>query len=123
MKPHERIYQLLDDKIVPYAPTSPDNGYEPAPRKEDESDKEYFLRLGFQQPYPKDPLTWTCRFKGEGPEYLARWHGAGELAFIFVWNWPDLLKLRILLAPVLQTHYLQQIAATEAERLTVERRR
>lgn len=122
MKPHERIYQLLNNELVYYEPTADDNGFErPAPRKEGESDKTYLQRIGFDYKLTtNDPLIWFPRVRGEGHEYLAVWQEVNETVFIFVGNWPDLLKLRTLVAPVLQTHYLQQIAA---ERLTVERRR
>jgi hypothetical protein len=111
MKSHEHIYQLLDNELVYYEPTADDNGFErPAPRKEGESDRAYLQRIGFDYKLTtSDPLIWFRRVRGEGHEYLAVWQEVNETSFIFVFNWPDLLKLRTLVAPVLQTHYLQQM--------------
>jgi len=120
METPTNIYELVGSEIVPYQPTK---RYHPAPRKEDESDKDYFCRLGFEYNYSVEMLTWCRRSFGQGPEYLARWYDNGELAFIFVHSWPDLLKLRILLAPVLQTHYLHNLETVESAKWHAEQQK
>lgn len=120
MKSHERIHELRNDKIVLFDPTD----YSGEQRKEGESDKTYFARLGFDYKLTtNDPLIWFPRVRGEGPEYLAVWQEVNETVFIFVRNWPDLLKLRTLVAPVLQTHYLQRVVTIESGRRAEERRK
>lgn len=119
MKSHERIHELRNDKIVLFDPTD----YSGEQRKEGESDKTYFARLGFDYTHPNDTLTWFRRVRGEGAEYLAVWWEVNETVFIFVRNWPDLLKLRTLVAPVLQTQYQQQMVTIESGRRAEERRK
>lgn len=116
------IYYFRDGQMLSYVPTSPD-GFEVFPRGEKESDKDYFCRLGFEYRYSVEMLTWCRRSFGQGPEYLARWYDNGELAFIFVHSWPDLLKLRILLAPVLQTHYLHNLETVESAKWHAEQQK
>jgi len=120
METPTNTYYFRDGQMVPYVLD------EVFPRSEKESDKDYFTHLGFEHSYSKiEMLTWCRRSSGQGPDYLARWYDYdnSDFAWIFVHSWPDLLKLRILLAPILQTHYQQQTAAIAAERWAAERRK
>ena len=95
-------YQMTKTgEILPYEP--------PVPWSDGESDDAYFSRLGFKGG-PEHSIgdedlehrSWHERTEGDGHQYLATWNDVNRCRLIFVPDWPMLLKLQALVAPIIQ---------------------
>lgn len=74
----------------------------------------YFARLGFKVRAEgsmgnddAEYLKWYARVDGEGHQYLAEWGDADRWRLIFVPDWPTLVKLKALAAPIIQAVCLE----------------
>lgn len=74
---------------------------------------DYLVSLGFDRSAihalgdtEGDYLEWYERKQGTGHKYLAVWGSLNETKLIFVPDWPTLVKLQALAAPILQTQML-----------------
>ncbi len=89
--------------------------FDPGMKWEDGEKWEAFqARLGFsatRQGYMGDEhlerLEWFRRVSGEGHEYLAAWGDSEDLRHVFLRDWPALIKLRGMAAPLIQAQELE----------------
>lgn len=94
-------------ELIPFHPSSP--------IVEGEAVEAYLQRLGFNKnrlSYIGDldmpcKLEWHERVDGEGHQYLAIWSDAQRCELIFVSDWPMLIKLQALFAPIIQTNLIE----------------
>lgn len=57
-------------------------------------------------------MAWYERKEGEGHAFIAEWEDSGRIRLILVPDWPTLIKLQAMFAPIAQAHLLASYMET-----------